>query len=161
MGYQFVQNLGTRYILPSGTLMSHRGAIGGLSGQVPGELNSRLGYFEYVLNRMNAVAANRTKIPLKEYEQSIVNELWVSGFGAVEKRHADFVVNAVCDNSLSGTYSEEFATFFGAVKLTYSKCPLISSPVDVELGNNFTFEQKKAINKEIQDIRRKVILNYE
>jgi hypothetical protein len=141
--------------------MSHRGAIGGLSGQVPGELNSRLGYFEYVLKRMNTIAANRAKIPLKEYEQSIVNELWISGFGAVEKRHADFVVNVVCDKSLTGTYSEEFMTFLGAINLTYSKCPLISAPLEVGLGNNFTVEQKKAITKEIQDIRRKVMLNYE
>jgi ATP-dependent Clp protease protease subunit len=38
MGYQIVQELGIRYITPSGTLMSHRGAISGISGQVPGEL---------------------------------------------------------------------------------------------------------------------------
>jgi ATP-dependent protease ClpP protease subunit len=161
MGYQFVQNLDTRYILPSGTLMSHRGAIGGLSGQVPGELNSRLAYFEYVLNQMNVTASKRTKIPLKQYEASIINELWVSGHDAVAKRHADFVVNVICDKSLSGTYKQEFMSLFGPIEVNFSKCPLISQPVSVDLGNRFTLEQRRTILKEVEDVRRKVKLTYE
>jgi ATP-dependent protease ClpP protease subunit len=39
MGYMTVQNLGKRYILPSGILMSHRAKLGGVGGEIPGEFN--------------------------------------------------------------------------------------------------------------------------
>ena len=38
MGYQTVQNLGKRYMLPSGTLMSHRASIRGIGGELGGGL---------------------------------------------------------------------------------------------------------------------------
>ena len=89
MGYKIVQQLGTRYIIPSGTLMSHRGAVGGLSGQVPGELNSRLNHIQSILSGMSSRAAARVGMDKKAYDDAIVNELWVSGEEAVNSKHAD------------------------------------------------------------------------
>jgi ATP-dependent protease ClpP protease subunit len=134
MGYQITQELGLRYIIPSGTLMSHRGAVSGLSGQVPGELNARLQMLEAILDGMNERASRRVGMSKKDYQDAIINELWVSGDVAVSKGHADHVASAKCDSSLSGTYTEEFATIFGPVQVEFSKCPLISTPVGFKIG---------------------------
>lgn len=134
MGYQITQELGKRYILPSGTLMSHRGSISGISGQVPGELNARLKMIEEILEGMNVRAAKRVSMSLKAYQDAIINELWTSGQHAVDTKHADDVAIATCDNSLSGTYSEDVATAFGAVTVEFSNCPLITEPVGFALA---------------------------
>ena len=44
MGYNLAQALNTRYILRSGTLMSHRARVSGISGQVPGEANTSINF---------------------------------------------------------------------------------------------------------------------
>jgi ATP-dependent protease ClpP protease subunit len=135
MGYQITQELGKRYITTTGTLMSHRGAVSGLSGQVPGELNSRLKMLEDALTGMNVRAAKRVGMSLEAYQAAIISELWVSGESAVKGNHADDIANVSCDKTLSGTYTEEFATVFGPVQVEFSKCPLISVPIGFKIGN--------------------------
>jgi ATP-dependent protease ClpP protease subunit len=145
MGYQITQELGTRYILPSGMLMSHRGAVSGLSGQVPGELNARLGMLESVLNGMNERAAKRVGMSKQAYQNAIINELWIGGDQAVAKGHADFVASAKCDKSLNGTYKEEFATIFGPVTVEFSNCPLIFGPIGFKIEGRTVLSNSKAM----------------
>ena len=45
------------------------------------------------------------------------------------------MVLARCGKSLSGTYDKTVRTFFGPVKVTLSKCPLITGPLDIKFGN--------------------------
>ena len=161
MGYQFVQELGTRYIMPSGTLMSHRGAVGGLSGQVPGELNSRLMHIQSVLNGMSERAANRISMTKKEYDQAIINELWVSGAEAVSSKQADYVANVRCDKSLvEGTYVEAFHTPFGSVNVTFSKCPLVSYPLSFAFDKLLSLDNINRIKNRIETSRRKINLTF-
>ena len=151
MGYQMVQELGTRYIMPSGTLMSHRGAVGGLSGQVPGELNSRLGHIQAILDGMSQRASLRVGMRKKDYDAAIINELWVFGQQAVDSRHADAVASVTCSRELiNGTYVERVATLFGEVQLTFSKCPLVSAPIAFSFGKKIApenFEKVKQLIK--------------
>lgn len=137
MGYQITQELGKRYITTTGTLMSHRGAVSGLSGQVPGELNARLKMLEDALVGMNQRAAKRVGMSLDAYQSAIINELWISGEEAVKQKHADEVASVSCGKSLSGTYFQEFATVFGAVSVEFSKCPLISAPIGFKIGGKY------------------------
>lgn len=136
MSYQTVQALGKRYILPSGTLMSHRGYASGLSGQVPGELNARVDMLLSMVTQMEKVSAERVGITLKEYKKEIRDELWLIGEDAVKQGHADEVVLAKCDKSLSGIRTETFQTLFGPVQVDFSNCPIVAGPVDVRFGNS-------------------------
>lgn len=159
MGYQVVQELGTRYITPSGILMSHRGHLSGLSGQVPGELNSRLSHIESILNGMNVRAASRVKMSLESYKSAIINELWVSGEEAVDKKHADKLANVSCSKKLvEGVESVEFNTIFGPITVKMSKCPLISEPIEVAFGNIKNPAQREAIFKFLNKRRKRVNL---
>ncbi|MHA1305455.1 MAG: ATP-dependent Clp protease proteolytic subunit [Candidatus Heimdallarchaeaceae archaeon] len=134
MGYQIVQNLGTRYILSSGTLMSHRAFLSGLSGQLPGEIQTRIKYYSDYIEQLDFNTAKRLGVTLKDYKRDIYNELWLSGTKAVAAKHADEMVNVVCDDSLIGTKINTVNTFFGPVKLKVSKCPIIIGPLGIEGG---------------------------
>lgn len=137
MGYITAQSLGKRYIVPSGTLMSHRAFIGGLSGQVPGEATARIKHVLKMVTEISEDMAKRIGIPYKQYMKEIYNELWLTSREAVKRNHADEVIVAKCDKSLSGTYVKKIRTFFGTYKVTFSKCPLIRGALKVETSNDY------------------------
>ena len=128
MGFQIVQNSDTRYILPNGTLMSHR-AFGGLRGQFDGELESRYKMVKRAIDYMDVIAAQRMGATLKAYKAMIVNEYWVHGFDAVQEKAADLQVLVQCGASLDGTETVKVRTMFGTVNALFSKCPLIKTPL--------------------------------
>lgn len=157
MGYQMVQELGNRYITPSGTLMSHRGSVGGISGQVPGELNTRVNHIQDVLDGMSKRASSRVGMSKKDYDAAIINELWVFGQQAVDQKHADSVVDVTCSPELvEGSYSESISTIFGEVHLTFSKCPLVSFPLSFSFGKNIAPENFEKV-KQLVNMKKKNI----
>lgn len=157
MGFITVQSLDKRLILPDGILMSHR-ARGGTSGQVPGELNTRVKFFTELLDKEDAAISKRVGMSKSEYQKLIINEYWVSGSDAVSAHMADGESLIRCDKELSeGTEDEVIQTFFGPVKVTYSKCPLVKGPLAVSFDgltvNNWTEEGTIKLNS-----IRKIIL---
>lgn len=153
MGYHTVQGLGKRYILPSGVLMSHRAFASGLQGQFPGELNQRIEMLMKSTEELDKIAANRVGLKLEEYKSIIHDELWLTGADAVKRGHADEVVQATCDESLSGTYEKKFFTFFGPVNVEFSNCPLIVGPISIKGTNEAVMEVKKNI---LDDVTSKI-----
>lgn len=152
MGYHTVQGLGKRYILPSGTLMSHRAFVSGLRGQFPGELNTRVDMLMSSTTLLDEVAAKRVGLPLNDYKSLIHDELWLTGQNAVDAGHADEVVSAKCDESLKGTYIELVNTFFGPLSVEFSKCPIIVGPISVG-GNREAIEySQKNLFGNIRDL---------
>lgn len=143
MGYQTVQNLGKRYIIPSGTLMSHRASISGLSGEVGGELDKVLNLIKSEVEEMEQWAANRVGISLEQYKEEIRDELWMTAEEAVEKRHADEVVLVRCNESLMGSEYSTVNTFFGPISIEFSKCPIVTAPLSVKAGNFVEMEIRK------------------
>ena len=131
MGYQTVQNLGKRYILPSGILMSHRASIRGLGGEVNGELDSIYNLIKKDVEELEIIASNRVGITLEDYRKAISDELWMTASEAVKSNHADEVVLVKCGKSLLGTKVETVYTMFGAFEVEFSECPIITSPLRV------------------------------
>ena len=132
MGYQTVQNLGRRYILPSGTLMSHRASIGGLSGELGGELDSILNLLRANVYDMEIIASNRVGISLSKYRKLIRDELWLTANQAIANNHVDQIILVACGDDLQGTTTKIFNTFFGKVKAKLAKCPIVTGVLSVE-----------------------------
>jgi ATP-dependent Clp protease protease subunit len=135
MAYITAQHLDKRYILPSGTMMSHRASIGGLGGQVPGEANTRLGYIQSIVDEIFTSTASRVGMSHKNYVQLVYDELWLTADKAVEGNHADAVINARCDDSLKGVRYQTVRTLFGNFRVSFSRCPLITGPVSIDTDN--------------------------
>jgi ATP-dependent Clp protease protease subunit len=133
MGFHIVQHLNSRLILPSGTLMSHR-ARGGVEGQLPGELNTRVNFYMDELEKEDRFIAARIGLPYEKYRDLIRDEYWVGGETAIRDKMADEVVVARCDKDLDGTEDVEILTLFGKITLTYSTCPLVSEPLKIALA---------------------------
>jgi ATP-dependent Clp protease protease subunit len=130
MGFITAQLLGPRVILPSGVMMSHR-ASATVSGQTPGELESRATFIGENIEEIEKLVAKRMKLSLSEYKKKIVGEYWTYGAGgkAVKQKAADYVMLARCDASLTGTEVVTVNTFFGPVDVTFSRCPLLTAPL--------------------------------
>lgn len=143
MGFQIAQQLGTRYITEFGELMSHK-ARGSISGEFPGQLDQRYQHILSILEMMDQVTVQRTKgkQTLQSYRNLYENEYWASSRKALHDGFADEVANVKCDSSLKGFIEKN--TSFGpfTIKLKFSKCPTITTPIDVEGVNDLAKKTK-------------------
>lgn len=139
MGFQIVQNnRGHRYILSTGTLMSHP-MSGGLIGEIGQglQIDNRHKNLKEIIQFMDTIVVERTKgkQTLESYVKAYDNELWISGNTAVEAGYADEIVDINIDALLQTqtytTYKRTplINTFVLEIEVEYSKSPLISSPV--------------------------------
>lgn len=163
MAFQMVQNFDERLITPSGTLMSHR-ASGGFEGEFggdgKGELITRLNWILKILKAADENAAYRMQMSLNDYQKLIADEYWASGKDAVDDKAADRMVLLKCDESLLKKVEiVSVKSFFGEATLSYSGCPVITYPLEVQMKfSSFTNDVKKEeferfINKLITDKR--------
>jgi ATP-dependent Clp protease protease subunit len=144
MGFQAVQQLGTRYIMEFGVLMSHK-ARGGFEGEFDdgdeSQMDSRAGLWKRRIAIMNKHIINRTngKQTAESYKVLVAPELWMNGQEAVDKGFADEVVSVKCSAELEkGTENIVMNTMFGSVRLTLSACPIRTAILDatMELSTN-------------------------
>ncbi len=136
MGFQIAQNLGQRYILQSGVLMSHK-AQGGFEGEFGdgnSQIDSRYGlWMERILEMDNqTVKRTKGKQTLKSYRAAYQNEMWITGKQSVERGYADKVVSVSCDSSLSGIRTQQVEFLGMSIDVSFSQCPLNTSPLSIE-----------------------------
>lgn len=146
MAFQTVQGVkGKRLMVPNGTLMSHK-ARGGVSGEFPGQLDSRYSYLLSVVYGLDKKVVERTNgvHTFKSYEALIENEYWCTPATCIQQGLADGIANVKCDASLNGTHDVVVARAIAmgmALQLiaTYSDCPTTTSALDY----NITVDGKK------------------
>jgi len=128
MAFVIFQACSQRYILPSATLMQHQMALG-MKGKLY-DINSRLAYLNALELKLNQAQAARLEISVANFTKLIQNDWWLYGEDIIENNAADKVVTLAC---LFDNYEETVAvhTLFGEVKITYSACPLINYPVQI------------------------------
>jgi hypothetical protein len=109
--------------------MSHQASIGGVQGNLPGQVNSRLKSINDLVRVLDeqAVARTKGKHTLKSYQELIRDEYYAVGKSAVEDGFADEVVSLKCDESLDGTVTKNVQVFIFSVEVEFSKCPLITT----------------------------------
>ena len=137
MGFQTVQQLGNRYILKYGVLMSHP-ASGSISGEFASgrsQMDSRYGLWlrRISILDIDTVARTKGKQTLKSYRDSYASELWLNGEEAVEQGYADEVVTLKCDSSLDNkTESVTETALFLSITVEMPKCPMFLRPKDTK-----------------------------
>jgi ATP-dependent protease ClpP protease subunit len=150
MGFHTVQNLGDRYILKHGTLMTHkpRGYFGGeFGGDTPSQLDARYRHYLTRIDEMDKHVVSRTngKQTLKSYRALMENEYWCDGQECVDKGFADGIVTAKCDENISkGGLVDRVVLASAQVNLMvklelvqeFSMCPLNVEPLSTEIYAN-------------------------
>jgi hypothetical protein len=87
--------------------------------------------------------------------------LWVSGEDAVNSKHADKLANVQCDRSLiEETHKQQVTTIFGKVNIIFSKCPLISAPIDFSFEKDVKPEDMPKVKKLIEVKKKNVSLTF-
>lgn len=132
MSFIISQYLGTRYVLSSSTLMSHRASVDGLSGQVPGSLVTRAVALYSEINEIDMHIASRASMNVGDYQSEAANEIWVTGRQAVQRKFADELVNVRCDKTMEGNTAPVTLNLgFISLEVVFSKCPLLTAPASV------------------------------
>ena len=150
MAYQMAQNLGTRYITKYGYLMSHRAKLGGIGGQMPGELDTRLNFYKDLLGTIDVDTAKRIGISLPEYTKLIHDEYWVIGDAAVKANHADEVVLVSCSKKLiESRVSKSTNGFLGSYTVKWSGCPAILYPLGIKANDELGVKNMKEFRDSI------------
>jgi len=138
MGFQLVQNANNRYILQNGILMSHK-ASGGFEGEFGdgnSQIDARYGLWMERIRELDLQTVKRTKgkQTLQSYRAAYQNELWLTGAQAVQRGYADRIVSVSCSAELSKEVRKQaFEAFMFKVNVTFSGCPLNTSPISIEV----------------------------
>jgi hypothetical protein len=109
---------------------------------------------------MNVRAAGRISVGVEAYKASIVNELWIFGQQAVDTKNADAVANVTCDTKLSSSkYTEQLNTMFGRVSVVFSKCPLISGPIDFSFSKEVSSKDRVKFMNSMHTNKKRIQLS--
>ena len=165
MGFQLVQNLGNRYVLRNGVLMSHR-AQGQFSGYFGGkqgsQIDKRYGFWLDRLQEMDQQTVKRSngKQTLESYQKAYADELWLTGQQAVAGGYADETVNVHCDDTLNGVTTHAI-DFLGA-KILYDidNCPINTSPMNVRVSIPEEKTPGPSTSSKAKEIRAKFVEQY-
>jgi ATP-dependent protease ClpP protease subunit len=138
MGAIIVESLpGERLVLDSGILMFHR-ASGRFEGQFgDGEVEQQLEFWKNFVKNIDTRVSKRMGLDLEVYKDKIKDELWLRGSDAVKENAADRVVSVECTQELIDETEVLIESVMGIFEFetTYSKCPLLTSPVSVKAPN--------------------------
>jgi len=157
--FTMLQACDTRIASPiSSILMQHYGSYG--LGQQPQNLQTSM--IKMLDNLMYEFTENeRERIggySHEDYVSLIRNDWWSSGKQALERNIVDTLKFATCTPELTKAKKIEKINYFGAnIELTFSKCPLIATPLSIV----FQEEDKKRLTEEdVENIKTEVINLY-
>jgi len=140
MAFILLQNCDNRFTSTSGILMQHQMSLG-IKGDIQ-NLKNYLKMIDSINDNINVAQAKRLNLTTEQYNYKVMNDWWVSGFTAVNDKVVDELVDVKCSPNLYKKKSNlEKNTFFGTVKLVFSKCPLLQKPLDIKYKITFPNEE--------------------
>jgi len=164
MGFQIVQNLGERYIVKNGIMMSHRAAgeiSGYFGGQAPSQMDSRYNLWLSRIKEMDQQTVSRTngKQTLESYQKSYADELWLTGNQSVEQGYSDSVVIVRCDSTLDGVTTHSVSVFGLTISYDLDNCPLNTSPMNIRVASP-PQEKTPMTAEQVKDIQARFVEQY-
>lgn len=136
MGFVILQSCRNRYITPMGTLMQHQISYG--VSDEKAKVESYVEFIKQIGDYLNGMQADKIGISHDEMRKRTYNDWWLFGENAVQANCVDEIVSVKCSSKLTNqTYSVENGSF----DYIYSKCPLVTGPVDkIKNKNKKTIE---------------------
>jgi ATP-dependent protease ClpP protease subunit len=131
MAFNFFEYCDVRYVTTQGILMAHN-AAGGFQGEFP-RIQTQYRAISAAVDAMDKNAAQRMGIPLKEFQQRLLSQIWLDSTLALEENAADAINdNISCNKELLDGSRVEKISFMGIpIEITFSNCPLLKEPLKI------------------------------
>lgn len=115
-------------------LMQHQ-ATYGIQGS-DNQIISRLKMIASILKVLDGIQAKRIGISVDELRRRSADEWWTVGEEAVKANTLDSISHIICTKELvNETREQTFSGMFGSGTATFSKCPLMYSPINVKMSD--------------------------
>lgn len=134
MAFVILQYCTHRTVMDHSILMQHQMSVG-MSGPIE-QVRSRQELSDSLEDKMNTVQAARLKLSVAEFKKRTNNDWWIYSNKAFSTNAADELVQVTCDRDIIDEKNIiTIRTWFGDVDVTYSKCPLVASPLKINWKN--------------------------
>ena len=126
MGFVLLQVCKNRYIRPYSRIMQHQISYGIQNEK--GKIDNYANFIDQIEDELVEMQSSKIGLNKDRFRLRTMNEWWMMGKYAIENNCADEIVDIFCDSKL---VKQNETNDFGFYKLTYSKCPLISDPIEI------------------------------
>lgn len=131
MAFAIIQAICDERLANSTSAMMQHQAVYGISGS-DNQISSRLKMISAIIKVLDTLQAKRIGITVEELRRRSADEWWTVGQDAVDANVLDKLTPAVCSRELlNDKHHVKFSGFFGGGTAVFSKCPLLSAPVEV------------------------------
>jgi ATP-dependent protease ClpP protease subunit len=149
----------TRVVTLSSIIMQHQASFGISHMQVE-NLKSYYKFSLDVITFIQQIQAERQHMSLEDFQEITDHDWWLFGVNAFKTNSADYLGNITCSQDLIvQTFDLTMSTPFGALQVTFSKCPLIEAPIQLRVNGEVIKQSNSRIDDFIieQNLRNKVI----
>ena len=131
MAFIILQSCPRRLATFSSVLMQHQMSLG-IDGNIE-NINTYLTFIKKIDEELTTLQSKKIGMPEDVFKERIVNDWWIHGPDAKVNSVVDEIVLVKCHNELNNKFDTlNVPTMFGAVELTYTKCPLSRYPISVD-----------------------------
>lgn len=127
MGFVLLQGCKNRYIRQFGRIMQHQISYGIQNEK--GKIDSYSNFIDQVEDELVEMQSSKIGLEKDAFRLKTMNDWWMMGKYAIQNNCADEIVDVYCDRNL---VKQNHTQDLGFYKVTYSKCPLISDPIEIE-----------------------------
>lgn len=153
MAFALMQVCNDRVVMENSVMMQHYASYG-VQPQPENKVNTFSGMIKSALNLLETFQAARIGKSVSTFKNDIRDDLWLYGEQAVKYGAADRVAPATCDAATTkATYTEDVTVLIFKLKVTWSQCPLITSPLKVEMPQGVTPRAQEQFYKSFVDFR--------
>lgn len=125
MGFVILQSCNVRYITPLAVLMQHQMSYG--VGNEKEKVESYVDFIRQIGDELIRMQAMKINITEKDMKERTFNDWWLFGKNAIVQNCADKMAIVKCNCKLT---NETYLVDKGAFTFKYSKCPLVSGPIE-------------------------------
>lgn len=146
MAFVIFQHCQNRYIIDGSILMQHQ-MSGGVSGPIE-NVKNRMKLFNNIYLKMNNYQSKKLKLTLNEFLDKVTSDWWLFDDEILTENAGDEKVKIICHpDLLKSKEIIEHESFFGIIKFTFNRCPLIDTPSKIEL-KEFESDTYRIVNDE-------------
>lgn len=132
MAFSLFQACPVRYAIENAIIMQHQASYGTQGSMT--QNRSRIELVENITTKLNKMDSDRLQMPLDQFVNRIYKDWWLFDRDIVKYKAADELVLVMCDAKLmQEKVVETINSRFGTATVTWSACPVVTTPLAVKL----------------------------